>query len=73
MSARRKPLHFALTETQVVALTELVYGIETLGIRVPRKHPAITAAEALDDQMHNQLAQWEKCDKCDGSGWVENG
>lgn len=65
-----KQFRFALTEAQAVALINVVNGLERVWLP-PARHPLVTAANALDEQMAQQSAQWERCEACGGSGWVE--
>lgn len=61
-------LHFALPEDEALALIELGVALE------PHTRKASLLDKAtlrMDEQRADQSRSWERCDKCDGSGWVE--
>ena len=64
-----KEFVFALTEDEANALIEFGAFMERW---CRRGTPLDRATLKLDEQMANQLRAWERCDKCDGSGWVED-
>lgn len=56
--------HFTLTASQANAVIRIASALE-LAV------PLGKAADRMDEQMAQQSAQWERCEACNGSGWVE--
>lgn len=66
MSRRR--FVFALTEREADALIELGAHLEG---SLKRNSPLDRAGCKMDEQKAKQNSPWERCEACEGSGWVE--
>lgn len=73
--AASKKLVFALSAKDAEALIEVAQVFDRLGYakRGSMGEAIDRAANHLDEQLALQQAKWERCPKCAGSGWVEEG
>lgn len=62
-------LHFALPESEALALIELGAALEE---HTKKSSPLDKATVTMDEQRAKQIAPWERCPNCGGSGWVED-
>ena len=60
---------FSMTEAQAVALLNAHRSLEEF---MKRGTALDRALNALDEQLAAQNRPWERCEGCNGSGWVES-
>jgi hypothetical protein len=60
---------FSLTEDEADALIEFGAAIERW---TNRDSPLDRATARMDEQKAQQTSPWERCPRCDGSGWIED-